>query len=113
MFEEASATVEEAVAYLKANGREKGPGRIRQGSSLRKESDLIICCGANAVPPPLFGGNPVPGFSLITRHYPLFTINQDGLLACILPSDGSSKQLRKNWARLIQNSYELDPLVCS
>jgi len=38
--------------------------------------------------------------------------NQDGLLPCILDSDGSSKPFRKNWARLIQKIYEVDPLAC-
>ena len=27
--------------------------------------------------------------------------------------DGSSKAYRKNWARLIQKIYELDPLTCT
>jgi hypothetical protein len=31
---------------------------------------------------------------------------------CILELEGSSKEYRKNWARLIQNIYEVDPLTC-
>jgi hypothetical protein len=35
----------------------------------------------------------------------------DGL-PCILEADKSSKEYRKNWARLIQKIYEVDPLTC-
>ena len=38
--------------------------------------------------------------------------DQDGLISCILKSDNSSKEYRKNWARLIQKIYEVDPLIC-
>ena len=38
--------------------------------------------------------------------------NQDGWIPCILESDESSKERRKNWARLIQKIYEVDPLTC-
>ena len=38
--------------------------------------------------------------------------NKDGLIPYILESDGSSKEYRKNWARLIQKIYEVDPLTC-
>jgi len=31
---------------------------------------------------------------------------------CILEADKSSKEYRKNWARLIQKIYEVDPLTC-
>ena len=31
---------------------------------------------------------------------------------CILNSEASSKEYRKNWARLIQKIYEVDPLTC-
>ena len=31
---------------------------------------------------------------------------------CILEPEGSSKEYRKNWARLIQKIYEIDPLTC-
>jgi hypothetical protein len=37
---------------------------------------------------------------------------QDGLVPCILHSEESSKGYRKNWARLIQKIYEVDPLTC-
>ena len=35
----------------------------------------------------------------------------DGVLS-ILEADKSSKEYRKNWARLIQKIYEVDPLTC-
>ena len=38
--------------------------------------------------------------------------DQDGLIPCILEPDVSSKEYRKNWARLIQKIYEVDPLTC-
>jgi hypothetical protein len=38
--------------------------------------------------------------------------DQDGLIPSILEPDGSSKEHRKNWARLIQKIYEVDPLTC-
>jgi hypothetical protein len=38
--------------------------------------------------------------------------DQDGLMPYILKPGGSSKEYRKNWSRLIQKIYELDPLTC-
>jgi len=38
--------------------------------------------------------------------------NQDGLIPCILEPEEPSKEYRKNWARLIQKIYEVDPLTC-
>ena len=35
----------------------------------------------------------------------------DGVL-CILAADKNSQEYRKNWARLIQKIYEVDPLTC-
>ena len=35
------------------------------------------------------------------------------MLHCILQSEESSKEYRKNWARLIQKIYEVDPLTCA
>jgi len=37
---------------------------------------------------------------------------QDALIPTILEPDGSAKEYRKNWARLIQKIYEVDPLTC-
>ena len=37
--------------------------------------------------------------------------NQDGLIPYILESEGSLNEHRKNWARLIQKIYEVDPLT--
>jgi len=34
------------------------------------------------------------------------------LIPSILEPEGSSKEYRKNWARLIQKIYEVDPLTC-
>ena len=36
----------------------------------------------------------------------------DGGIPSILEADKSSKEYRKNWARLIQKIYEVDPLTC-
>jgi hypothetical protein len=38
--------------------------------------------------------------------------NEDGAIPCILDTEGSSKEQRKSWARLIQKIYEVDPLTC-
>lgn len=38
--------------------------------------------------------------------------DQDGLISSILEPDGSSKEHKRNWARLIQKTYEVDPLTC-
>jgi hypothetical protein len=38
--------------------------------------------------------------------------NEDGLVPSILQPDEPSKGYRKNWARLIQKIYEIDPLAC-
>jgi len=38
--------------------------------------------------------------------------NQDEWISCILESDELSRERRKNWARLIQKIYEVDPLSC-
>jgi hypothetical protein len=38
--------------------------------------------------------------------------DEDELIPSILEPDDSSKERRKNWARLIQKIYEVDPLTC-
>jgi hypothetical protein len=38
--------------------------------------------------------------------------NQDEWIPCILQPEESSREYRKNWARLIQKIYEVDPLTC-
>ncbi len=38
--------------------------------------------------------------------------DQDELIPSILEPDESSKEHRRNWARLIQKIYEVDPLIC-
>ena len=35
----------------------------------------------------------------------------DGLIPSIFEPDGSSREYRRNWARLIQKIYEVDPLT--
>ena len=36
---------------------------------------------------------------------------RDGLIPSILEPEGSSREYRRNWARLIQKIYEVDPLT--
>jgi hypothetical protein len=36
----------------------------------------------------------------------------DDVIPCIMETQGNKKAFRKNWARLIQKIYEVDPLVC-
>ncbi|MBL7203360.1 MAG: transposase [Desulfobacteraceae bacterium] len=38
--------------------------------------------------------------------------DQDELIPSILEPDGSSGEYKRNWARLIQKIYEVDPLIC-
>jgi len=38
--------------------------------------------------------------------------DHDELIPSILEPDGTSKEYRKNWARLVQKIYEVDPLTC-
>ena len=38
--------------------------------------------------------------------------DQDELIPSILEQDGSTKEYKRNWARLIQKIYEVDPLTC-
>jgi hypothetical protein len=38
--------------------------------------------------------------------------NEIERIPSVLESDESSKEHRKNWARLIQKIYEVDPLTC-
>jgi hypothetical protein len=38
---------------------------------------------------------------------------QDELIPSIMEPDGSSGEYKRNWARLIQKIYEVDPLTCS
>jgi len=40
------------------------------------------------------------------------TNDQDELIPYIVEPDKSSKERRKNWSRLIQKIYEVDPLIC-
>jgi len=37
---------------------------------------------------------------------------KDELIPYILESNETSKESKKNWARLIQKVYEVDPLIC-
>jgi len=37
---------------------------------------------------------------------------QDDLIPHILEPEGSPKEYRRNWARLIKKIYEVDPLTC-
>ena len=37
---------------------------------------------------------------------------QEKLTPSVLEPDGSSKEYRRNWDRLIQKIYEVDPLAC-
>jgi hypothetical protein len=36
----------------------------------------------------------------------------DDSIPCLIESEGDNKTLRRNWARLIQKIYEVDPLIC-
>ena len=38
--------------------------------------------------------------------------DKDDAIPSIFEPVGSSKEFRKNWARLIQKVYEIDPLIC-
>jgi len=38
--------------------------------------------------------------------------NQDGLIPYIIVPEESPKEYRKNWAKLIQKVYEVEPLTC-
>jgi hypothetical protein len=38
--------------------------------------------------------------------------SEDDGVPSILETDKSSKEYRKNWARLIQKIYKVDPLTC-
>jgi hypothetical protein len=38
--------------------------------------------------------------------------DEDDEIPTIIPGEMSSKEFRRNWARLIQKVYEVDPLVC-
>ncbi len=38
--------------------------------------------------------------------------DHDELIPSILEPDGSSSEYKRNWARLIQKIYEVDPLTC-
>jgi hypothetical protein len=38
--------------------------------------------------------------------------DQDDLIPSILEPEGTSREYRKNWARLIQKIYKVDPLTC-
>ncbi len=39
-------------------------------------------------------------------------LKTDEVIPSIMPGEMLSKQFRRNWARLIQKIYEIDPLVC-
>ena len=59
--------------------------------------------------------------SFVVRYYSFYSNvsrgkrkkqDQEEMISSILEPDGSSKENRKNWARLIQKIYEVDPLTC-
>ncbi len=39
-------------------------------------------------------------------------VGTDGIVPCLLEQETTDVQFRKNWSRLIQKIYEVDPLVC-
>ncbi len=58
---------------------------------------------------------------LIVRYYGYYSNvsrgkrQKEGIaeaIPCILESQGDEKTFRRNWARLIQKIYEVDPLIC-
>jgi len=62
----------------------------------------------------------VPG-AVMVRYYGFYSNvsrgkrkkgDSDELIPSILEPDGSSKEYRRNWARLIQKIYKTDPLCC-
>ena len=63
---------------------------------------------------------PHPGQGEMVRYYGYYSNvcrgkrkeTGDEGVPCILEADKSSKEYRKNWARLIQKIYEVDPLTC-
>ena len=74
--------------------------------------------GAPMSPPK--AGKPNKGEQMV-RYYGYYSnvcrgqrkkTNEDGLVPSILQPDEPSKGHRKNWARLIQKIYEIDPLTC-
>ncbi|MGD9826049.1 hypothetical protein [Desulfobacter sp.] len=38
--------------------------------------------------------------------------NTDDPIPTVIPNEMSSKEFRRDWARLIQKIYEVDPLTC-
>jgi hypothetical protein len=38
--------------------------------------------------------------------------NQDGVIPYIIEQQENAKEYRRNWGRLIQKIYEVDPLAC-
>jgi len=57
----------------------------------------------------------------MVRYYGFYSNKSRGLrkkagtddeVPALIESDGSKKEFRKNWARLIKNIYNVDPLVC-
>ena len=38
--------------------------------------------------------------------------DSDGWVPSILEPEGATKEYRKNWGRMIQKIYEVDPLTC-
>jgi hypothetical protein len=39
-------------------------------------------------------------------------LEEDDLIPSVIETEDLSKERRKNWARLIQKIYEVDPLTC-
>ncbi len=60
-------------------------------------------------------------YELVVRYYGFYSNKSRGLrkkaekddeIPAIMPGELSSNQFRRNWARLIQKIYEIDPLCC-
>jgi len=62
---------------------------------------------------------------MIENSFPIFPPRRDGWESLkvffqeavpvedpVLGGDGSSKEYRRNWARLIQKIYQVNPLIC-
>jgi len=108
---------QERLVYIPAEKSDDGVAKVIYTSKDRKSRKVF-----NALDWLARLVTHIPGrYEHTVRYYGYFSNKSRGMrkkadtddtIPAIMPNEMSSKEARKNWARLIQKIYEIDPLVC-
>ncbi|MBU0973493.1 MAG: transposase, partial [Proteobacteria bacterium] len=108
---------QERMVYIPAKDSDDGTAKVVYTSKNRKSRKVF-----NALDWLARLVTHIPGrYEQTVRYYGWYSNKSRGMrkkadqgdaIPAVLPNPLSAKEFRQNWARLIQKSYELDPLIC-